>query len=71
MCALGLDHQVKSSRFREVEGQVFLLPVEDGVLGALVYSVRLHLDPSVQAAGEHHPTDLQTSHSYSHSADDQ
>lgn len=25
-----------------------------------MYSVRLHLDPSVQAAGEHHPTDLKT-----------
>lgn len=23
-------------------------------------SVRVHLDPSVQAAGEHHPTDLKT-----------
>lgn len=23
-------------------------------------SIRLHLDPSVEAAGEHHPTDLET-----------
>lgn len=29
-------------------------PVVGGV------SVRFHLDPSVQAAGEHHPTDLKT-----------
>lgn len=25
-----------------------------------MFSVRLHLDPPVQAAGEHHPTDLKT-----------
>ena len=32
------------------------LHVEVGVLS----SVRVHLDPPVQAAGEHHPTDLKT-----------
>ena len=28
--------------------------------GGSVCSVRVHLDPFVQAAGEHHPTDLKT-----------
>lgn len=31
-----------------------------GVCWGLSYSVRIHLDPPVQAAGEHHPTDLKT-----------
>lgn len=31
-----------------------------GDLLGLVRLVRIHLNPSVQAAGEHHPTDLKT-----------
>lgn len=34
-------------------------------------SVRVHLDPFVQAAGQHYPTDLQTGHSNSYSPNDQ
>lgn len=30
------------------------------MFGGPACSVRVHLDPSVQAAGEHHPTDLKT-----------
>lgn len=46
-------------------GSLFHLPVEDGASGVsggggLVCSVRFHFDPAVQAAGEHHPTDLKT-----------
>lgn len=29
-----------------------------GICWGLSRSVRIHLDPPVQAAGEHHPTDL-------------
>lgn len=34
-------------------------------------SVRLHLDPPVQAAGEHHPTDLKTGSVGSKARDEQ
>lgn len=36
------------------------LHVEGDLLGARWGSVRVHLDPSVQEAGENHPTDLKT-----------
>lgn len=38
------------------------------MLGGLACSVRVHLDPFVQAAGEHHATDLKTGSGRSKSA---
>ncbi len=47
---------------------MFHQPVEGGAFVGLECSVRVHVDPSVQAAGEHHPTDLKTGRVRSKSA---
>lgn len=64
VCAFGLDHQVRVQD-SEVEvkvsaGHCSVCLLKVVCQGGLVYLVRVHLDPFVQAAGEHHPTDLKS-----------
>lgn len=57
ICTLRMQDLEVEVRSRQVMIQ---LPVGGAVLEDLGCSVRFHLDPPVQAAGEHHPTDLKT-----------